>query len=145
MKQVGVSVLRARIHAAAGLIGFLTIAAFWTSTLSSELFASHATIAATKAAILKGMFFPAPAMAIVGTSGLSLVGRRSDRLSQAKKRRMPITAANGLLILLRAAFFLASKAAAGSCDTILYAVQLVDLMAGAVNLTKMGPDVRDGL
>ena len=73
--------MKTKIHAIAGIIGFLTIALFWTSTLYSELFTDYATIAALKAAILNGMFVLVPAMAIVGASGMSLGGKRQDRLS----------------------------------------------------------------
>jgi hypothetical protein len=34
-----------RIHVAAGVIGFLTILTFWSSTVASELFGSHEAVA----------------------------------------------------------------------------------------------------
>lgn len=43
--------MKTKIHAVAGFIGFFTIARFWTSTIYSELFTDHATMAAIKAAI----------------------------------------------------------------------------------------------
>lgn len=137
--------MKTKIHAAAGLIGFFTIALFWTSTIYAEVFTDHATIAAIKAAILNGMFVLVPAMAVVGASGMSLGGKRQDRLALAKKRRMPIIAANGLLILLPAAFYLESNAASGAFDTAFYVVQILELVAGATNLTMMGLNIRDGL
>lgn len=137
--------MKTKIHAIAGIIGFFAIALFWTSTIYAELFADHATIAAVKAAILKGMFILVPAMVIVGVSGMALGGKRRDRLSLAKKKRMPIIAANGLLILLPVAFYLESKAATGAFDATFYAVQIVELVAGATNLTLMGLNIRDGL
>ena len=137
--------MKTKIHAIAGFIGFLTIALFWTSTIYSELFTDHATIAAVKAVILKGMFVLVPAMAIVGASGMSLGGKRRDRLALAKKKRMPIIAANGLLILLPAAIYLESKAASGVFDMVFYAVQVLELIAGAANLTMIGLNIRDGL
>lgn len=137
--------MKTKIHAVAGFIAVLTIALFWTSTIYSELFTDHATIAAVKAAILKGMFVLVPAMVIVGASGMSLGGRRRDRLALAKKKRMPIIAANGLVILLPAAFYLEAKAASGAFDTAFYAVQILELIAGAANLTMMSLNIRDGL
>ncbi|WP_371931699.1 hypothetical protein [Roseovarius sp. MMSF_3305] len=118
---------------------------FWTSTAITELFASHETIAAVKALILKGMFILIPAMAIVGGSGMAMGRRRKDALTRAKKKRMPIIAVNGLLILVPAAWFLAGKAAAGEFDAVFYTVQAVELVAGAANLTMMGMNIRDGL
>ncbi|WP_306113791.1 MULTISPECIES: hypothetical protein [unclassified Roseovarius] len=137
--------MKKRIHAIAGGIGFLMIFLFWTSTAITELFASHETIAAVKALILKGMFILIPAMAIVGGSGMAMGRRRKDALTRAKKKRMPIIAVNGLLILVPAAWFLAGKAAAGEFDAVFYTVQAVELVAGAANLTMMGMNIRDGL
>ena len=118
---------------------------FWTSTAITELFASHETVATVKALILKGMFILIPAMAIVGGSGMSMGRRRKDALTRAKKKRMPIIAVNGLLILVPAAWFLAGKAAAGEFDAVFYTVQVIELVAGAANLTMMGMNIRDGL
>lgn len=137
--------MKTRIHAIAGGVGFLMILLFWTSTAISELFANQETIAAVKALILKGMFILIPAMVIAGGSGTMMGKNRSDALAGAKKKRMPIIAANGLLILLPAAWFLAGKAAAGEFDIIFYTVQAVELIGGAANLTMMGLNIRDGL
>ena len=137
--------MKKRIHAIAGGIGFLMIFLFWTSTAIAELSASHETIAAVKALILKGMFILIPAMAIVGGSGMAMGRRRKDALTRAKKKRMPIIAVNGLLILVPAAWFLAGKAAAGEFDAVFYTVQVIELVAGAANLTMMGMNIRDGL
>ncbi|WP_170351673.1 MULTISPECIES: hypothetical protein [Ruegeria] len=132
------------IHPIAGVLGFLTILVFWTSTLYSELFATHATVAAVKSMIVSGLFILVPAMVIVGASGMSLGRRRKDVQALAKKKRMPIIAMNGLLILVPAAIYLSAKANAGSFDTSFYIVQVVELIAGATNLTLMGLSIRDG-
>lgn len=137
--------MKTRIHAIAGVVGFLTILTFWTSTAFSELFASHETIATVKAMILKGMFALIPAMVIAGASGMALGGKRTDARARAKKKRMPFIAANGLLILVPAAFFLEARASAGTFDGWFYAVQVLELIAGATNLTLMGLNIRDGL
>ena len=137
--------MKTKIHAIAGMIGFLTIAIFWMSTIYSELFTDQATIAIIKAVILKGMFVLVPAMVIVGASGMSLGGKRQDRLSLAKKKRMPIIAVNGILILVPAAFYLESKAASGGFDMVFNAVQIIELLAGFTNLALMGLNIRDGL
>lgn len=137
--------MKTRIHAAAGAIGFLMILLFWTSTVLSELFGTYETIASVKGWILTGMFILIPAMAILGGSGMSLGSGRSEKLVSTKQKRMPIIAANGLLILLPMAFFLEGRASAGTFDTTFYVLQAVELMAGALNLTLMGLNMRDGL
>ncbi len=137
--------MKTRIHAIAGGIGFLAVLTFWTSTVVSELFASHETIAVVKQMILYGMFILIPAMAIAGGSGMVMGRKRNDAPAAAKKKRMPFIAANGLLILVPSAFYLASKAAAGSFDTWFYGIQALELIAGATNLTMMGLNIRDGM
>lgn len=137
--------MKTKVHAIAGCIGFLMILLFWTSTAISEVFASHETVTLVKEAILKGMFILVPAMVVVGGSGMSLGRKRKDPLTRAKKTRMPVIALNGLLILVPAAWFLATKAAAGEFDSTFYTVQVIELIAGGTNLTMMGLNIRDGL
>ena len=137
--------MKVKIHAAAGLVGFFTIAVFWSSTALSEAFGGAETIAMVKTMILFGMIILVPAMAIAGASGMALRKKRKDALSSSKKKRMPLIGANGLLILLPAAIYLQSKATAGAFDTGFYAVQMVEFVAGAANLAMMGLNIRDGL
>ena len=137
--------MKKKMHAIAGGIGFLMILSFWSSTVVSELFGSHAMVLAVKSYVLKGMFVLIPAMALVGASGMSLGAKWKGKLVSAKKKRMPIIAANGLLILVPAAFFLHGKAVAGEFDAVFYGIQIVELIAGATNLTLMGLNIRDGL
>ena len=137
--------MKARTHAVAGVIGFLTIAAFWTSTVTTELLGSEAAIASVKRAILWGTIVLIPAMAIAGGTGMSLSKTRTGRIVATKKKRMPFIALNGLMILVPAAFFLASKASVGEFDFYFYAVQILELAAGATNLSLMGLNIRDGI
>lgn len=133
-----------KIHPIAGVIGFLTILTFWTSTAYSELFGTHAIIATVKGMVLYGMFILVPAMAIVGASGMYMGSRRKDAPARAKKKRMPFIALNGLLILLPLAFYLESKASIGAFDTTFYILQVIELIAGATNLYLMGLSIRNG-
>ncbi|WP_227493507.1 hypothetical protein [Paracoccus kondratievae] len=58
---------------------------------------------------------------------------------------MPIIVVNGLLLLIPAALFLAFKAKADEFDAYFYIVQAIELIAGAVNITLLGLNLRDGL
>ena len=58
---------------------------------------------------------------------------------------MPLIAANGILVLVPSAVFLAMKARAGVFDTAFYTVQAVELVAGAFNLVLIGRNIADGL
>ncbi|WP_163096675.1 hypothetical protein GL267_005430 [Acidithiobacillus ferrianus] len=132
-------------HALAGTTAMLIIASFWTSTLVSELFMDHAAVAAVKQGIVYGLFLLVPCLVATGGSGFVLGKFRKGRLLYQKKKRMRIIAANGLLVMIPSALFLNAKAASGEFDVAFYAVQLVELVVGVVQLTLMGRNFRDGL
>lgn len=133
------------IHPLAGLVAILTIATFWLSTAISELFASQAAVIAVKTAIPWGFILLVPALAATGGSGFFLSKGQRKGLVGTKLKRMPFIAANGLLVLIPAALFLAGKARAGEFDAAFYTVQTLELIAGAVNIALLGLSMRDGM
>ncbi|MBK1690329.1 hypothetical protein [Rubrivivax gelatinosus] len=134
------------LHLAAGVLAPLCIASFFVATVAAELFGTPQTVATVKALIVTpGLWILLPAMAALGASGFALGRSRHGRLVDAKRRRMPIVAANGLLVLLPCAIVLARWAAAGRFDAGFYAVQALELAAGATNLALMFASLRDGL
>lgn len=134
-----------KIHPLAGGVTLLTIATFRLSTTLSELFGSRETIITVKTAIPWGFLLLIPALAAAGGSGFELTGGRRAGLSAAKAKRIPLIAANGILVLIPSALFLASKARAGAFDTSFYAVQGLELIVGAANITLLGLNMRDGI
>lgn len=135
-----------RAHLVAGILASLCIATFFLSTILTELFGSLAAVAQLKSLIVTpGLWIMVPLMAAAGGSGMFLAKSRKGRLVDAKKKRMPFIAANGLLVLVPSANVLSRWAAAGSFDTTFYLVQAIELIAGATNLTLMGLNARDGL
>lgn len=144
MSQVASKPVRAPIHAAAGVLAMLTIAVFWLSTVTSELFAPRELIVAVKSAIPWGFLLLVPALILTGATGFAAAKGRGGRVIEVKQKRMPLIAANGLLVLIPSALFLAAKARAGEFDTAFYAVQALELVAGATNLLLLGLNMRDG-
>ncbi|MCU0965512.1 MAG: hypothetical protein MUF08_10775 [Burkholderiaceae bacterium] len=135
-----------RAHLIAGLLAPLCIAAFFLSTILTELFGSHAAVAQLKSLIVTpGLWIMVPLIAATGGSGMFLARSRKGRLVDAKRKRMPFIAANGLLVLVPCAIVLNRWAVAGSFDTAFYVVQAIELVAGAANLALMGLNARDGL
>ena len=133
------------IHPLAGTLALLTISTFWLSTAASELFGTTEAVIMVKTAIPWGFLLLIPALAATGGSGAALAaGRKGGRLD-AKRRRMAIAAANGLLVLVPAALFLAWKAGLGEFDALFYGVQILELAAGALNILLLGLNLRDGL
>ncbi|HUB64905.1 MAG TPA: hypothetical protein VL996_10770 [Methylocella sp.] len=133
------------VHPVAGVLAMLTIATFWLSTALAELLGSGPVVVAVKTAIPWGFLLLIPALAAAGGSGFALSNERRAGLVGAKLKRMPLIAANGILVLIPSALFLASKARAGEFDTSFYAVQALELVAGAANITLLGLNMRDGL
>jgi hypothetical protein len=133
------------VHATAGTIAFILIASFWISTLVSELFLSLQAIELVKHGILYAMWILIPALMITGTSGFYLAKQHSSNLLTNKKRRMPIIALNGLLLLLPAALYLHNKATSLEFDVYFYGAQCIELIAGAANIVLIGLNIRDGL
>jgi len=133
------------IHPVAGAVALLTIATFWLSMALSELFASETAVIAVKTAIPWGFLLLIPALAAAGGSGFALAKGRRAGLVGAKAKRMPVIAANGILLLIPAALFLAHKARHAEFDSVFYAVQAIELIAGATNLALLGLNMRDGM
>jgi hypothetical protein len=134
-----------RLHPIAGAIGLLTILTFWLSTVGAELFGARETIATVKLAIPWGFLILVPALVLTGASGFRLAAGSTDPGIARKKRRMPLIAGNGLLVLVPAALYLATLAARGEFGGAFYAVQAIELAAGAVNIALMSLNARDGL
>lgn len=135
-----------KIHLAAGLLATLSIATFFVSTVIVEFFGSHEAVAMVKAwIVMPGLFILVPALAATGGTGVFLAKSRQGRLVEAKKKRMPYIAANGILIMIPCAIVLDRWAAAGVFDLTFYVVQTLELLVGAVNLSLMGMNIRDGL
>ena len=135
-----------RAHLIVGLLAPLCIATFFLSTILTEFFGSHAAVAQMKSLIVTpGLWIMVPLMAAAGGSGMFVARSRKGRLVDAKKKRMPFIAANGLLVLVPCAIVLNRWAAAGSFDTAFYVVQAIELLAGTTNLALMGLNARDGL
>lgn len=133
------------MHKTGAIVATLCIVTFFLSTIITELFASHEAVATVKSLIvMPGLFILVPAIALTGGIGFALSKSRSGRLVENKKRRMPFIGMNGLFVLLPAAIFLDKWASAGSFDSTFYIVQGLELVAGAINITLMSMNIRDG-
>jgi hypothetical protein len=96
-----------QVHFIAGLLATLTIATFFLSTAIVELLGSPESVATIKSLIvMPGLFILVPAIAATGGSGFFLSKSRQGWLVETKKKRMPLIAANGLLVLIPCAIFL---------------------------------------
>ncbi len=140
---VGDLVIR-KLHLCAGLLGFALILFFLISAVAAESLGGRATVLAVRTAILWGMLALAPALVFSAWSGVRMAGPTPPPLIAAKRRRMPVIALIGLLVLLPCAVFLHDRAAVGGSDGDFWGVQALELVAGAAALVLMGLNIRDG-
>lgn len=134
-----------RVHPVAGIVAFLTILTFWSSTVISESCLAVGAVVAVKRAIPWGLPILVPALAMTGASGFRIAGTSTDPRVLRKKRRMPFIAGNGVLILIPAALGLSVLATRLEFDGLFYSIQAIELIAGAINLALMSLNIRDGL
>lgn len=134
-----------KFHALAGGLALLTVLAFWTSTILSELSGDLGLIARVKAGVLMGMVVLVPCLMATGGSGFHLAKSWRGPVVEAKKRRMMAAALNGVVVLVPSALLLAFWSAQGRLDAWFSFVQALELVAGAVNIVLLGLNLRDGL
>jgi hypothetical protein len=138
--------MKQKLHLITGILATLTIASFFISTITVELFGSHEAVATVKSFIvIPGLFILVPAIAASVGTGFALSKTRKGRLVNAKQKRMPFIGASGVIVLIPCAIFLDRWALAGAFNTTFYIVQGIELLAGATNLTLMSMNIRDGL
>lgn len=135
-----------KVHLVSSLGATLLIALFLCATLTVELFGSHLEVARVKHLIVApGLWALIPLVASAGLTGNLMTRGRRGRLLSTKRRRTGIVAATGLLVLVPAALTLDWLASSGDFGGLFYAVQGLELLAGASNLTLMGFNIYDGL
>lgn len=137
--------MKSKMHAAAGVLGFILISTFMTSTALSTLLGTPETIAQVKGLIFWGMFLLLPTLAGAGATGMSLLGKRTDSLGLTKQKRGPIAFMTSLFVLTPSAYFLSSWAAEGSFGGLYYGVQALELAASTLAFVMIGANIRDGL
>ena len=137
--------MKSMVHAVAGVLGFLLVTTFVTSTVGSLAVGGPQTVAFVKAMNLMGMFALLPALVGAGATGVSLLGTRTDSLAVEKQKRGPRAFMTSLLIVLPSAGFLWFRASAGTFDALFYGVQAIELAASGFALFMIGLNIRDGL
>ena len=134
------------LHRASAALALLLIAVFWSSTAIAWLLRGTAATTAVKQGIAYALPALVLAMAAAGGSGSRLAGARRQPAALARKRwRMPLIAANGLLVLVPAALWLHWRAQQGLFGQPFYLVQGLELCAGLANAVLLALNARDGM
>ncbi len=137
--------MKATLHKTGAILATLCIATFLTSTLISELFLDLSYVAQVKSLIvMPGLFILVLAIAITAGTGFAMAKKVKTGIIGQKKKRMPFIGANGVLVLIPAAIFLDLWASQGQFDSTFYIVQVIEVIAGTINLVLMTLNIRDG-
>ncbi|WP_460273245.1 hypothetical protein [Celeribacter sp. ULVN23_4] len=134
-----------KLHALFGAAGLLIIAANWSSTVITLIMGDKYVIAMTKLTIAWGLLALIPMLILAGVSGNRLSQKMRGPVIAAKQRRMKIIAFNGVVVLLPSALVLVPLAMQGQGGAIYYTIQMIELIAGATNLTLLSLNMRDGI
>ncbi|SFI61368.1 hypothetical protein [Celeribacter neptunius] len=134
-----------KFHAAAGAVALLTIAGFWTATVTTLLIGDKYLIAMVKLTIAWGLLGVIPMLLLAGLSGNRLARAMRGPVIAAKQRRMKIIAINGVVFLVPSALTLLPLAMQGQGGLVYYGIQLIELAAGATNITLLALNMRDGM
>lgn len=134
----------ARIHAAASFLAILLLVSFWTGTVVSELFFDWLAVGRVKTAIVGAIPVLIVALATAGATGRRLVPVPRRGLPKQKLQRLRVIAANGMVCLVPCALVLWRLSGREGPSSWFYGIQALELTAGAVNLTLIGLNVRDG-
>lgn len=137
--------MKKRVHAVAGAVGLILITTFFVTTLAVELVGDEDAIARVKSLILIGICVVVPSMAATGGTGNLLSRNKKAPAVRRKLRRMIAIGSIGLLVLVPCAVILQRLAADRDFGAVFYAVQALELVGGAVNITLMSLNFRDGL
>jgi len=138
--------LKKVVHGVAGAVAMLIIITFITATLYAEVFGNAEIILQVKRSIaFPGIEILLFFMLMAGGTGRSLAKTFNGRIVQTKMRRMRIVALNGIFILIPCAFILSRWAEVDPYSARFYGVQVVEILAGSINLVMLILNMRDGL
>jgi hypothetical protein len=133
------------IHRLSAVLALVILSSFWIATLVSELLLDVAAVMATKRGIAFALVLLVPCMAALNISGARITGARNGPLIARKRRILRIMGANAALVLVPCALALFWLSRDGSLGTTFYALQAIELVAGALNVTLLLVNVRAGL
>lgn len=136
--------MKSRIHAVAGVLAIILVTTFMAATIVVEIVGDPGAVLAVKTLILYALLALVPSIMIAGGSGRSLASGRTAPVFRRKKRRTAAVAMIGLFVLVPSAFVLRDLAAVGDFGTTFVAIQAAELLGGAVNLTLLALNARDG-
>ncbi|MHC5306773.1 hypothetical protein [Bartonella sp. LJL80] len=131
-------------HKVGATMTLVILSCFWLATLIAEAYGDQTYITAVKVSIPWGFFILIPAIMMTGITGFKMSGNTKNQVIKAKKRRMPIIAFNGILILIPFALILRNMALNENFHALFWILQAIELIFGALNIILVIANMRAG-
>jgi nucleoside-diphosphate-sugar epimerase len=125
------------VHVGAGLLAILLLVGFWTSSAAAVVIRDLALVRTVKHTISAALWILIPSLAATALSGEVLARRRGAPLVRAKRLRARAAMLNGLLVLLPTVLSLEKIVDTHGLVLQFFALQVLELLAGAANLTLL--------
>ncbi len=136
--------MKTKIHAVSATIAFLMILIFFGSTIIVEFGGDQASIGVVKRFIVYGLFLLVPSMMAAGITGNMITPQNKSRIVRNKLKRLKVIIPIGILILIPCAIILDKMATSGNFGELFVGIQALELLAGGVNISLLGMNMRDG-
>jgi hypothetical protein len=133
---------RAHLAAAVGAITFITT--FLLSSTVTELIGNAADVNTLRQWIVFGLPLLVGCLAAAALTGRRLARKSRAAVIRRKLRRMQIVAAAGSVVLIPCALILDGLTAGASNGGVVSALEITEILAGALNLTLLVLNFRDG-
>jgi hypothetical protein len=136
------SLVRTHLAAAVGALALIT--AFMLSSTVTELIGNAADVHTLRQWIVLGLPLLVGCLAAAALTGRRLARKSRVAIIRRKQRRMQIVAAAGIAVLVPCALILDGLTAGASNGGVVRALEITELLAGALNLTLLVLNFRDG-
>jgi hypothetical protein len=133
-----------RSHLAAAVGALVLITTFLVSSAVTELIGTTGDVHLVRQWIVSGLPVLIGCLAAVALSGRRLARNSRAAVIRRKQRRMRIVAAAGIVMLVPCALILDDLTASASAGGVVTALEIAELLAGALNLTLLILNFRDG-
>ena len=133
-----------RIHLSAAVGALALITTFLVSSAVTELAGNAADVHSLRQWIVSGLPLLIGCLAAAALTGRRLARKSRAALIRRKQRRMQVVAALGIIVLAPCALILDALTAGASAGAVVAGLELTEILAGALNLTLLLLNVRDG-
>src|SRR5260370_10955480 len=136
------SLVRIHLTAAAGAVTLITT--FLVSSAVTELAGNAADVHSLRQWIVFALPLLVGCLAAAALTGRRLARKSRAAVIRRKQRRMQVVAAFGIVVLVPCALILDVLTASTSAGAVVTGLVLTEMLAGAINLTLLLLNVRDG-